>query len=107
MSRAGNSGLPLEVTPAYLPPWRPSFMGWIARFIGILVIAASFLLNIVLLVILIFIAGKRAEEPNVREVLETQAAVLVGNTPEEFRIFIREESAKYAKIVQVTGVKVK
>jgi tripartite-type tricarboxylate transporter receptor subunit TctC len=47
------------------------------------------------------------KEPKVREVLETQAAVLVGNTPEEFRIFIREESAKYAKIVQVTGVKVK
>jgi protease-4 len=68
MSRASNSGLPLEVTPAYLPPRRPSFMGWIARFIGILVIAASFLFNIVLLVILIFIAGKRAEEPNVREV---------------------------------------
>jgi tripartite-type tricarboxylate transporter receptor subunit TctC len=47
------------------------------------------------------------KEPKVREVLETQAAVLVGNTPEEFRIFIREESAKYAKIIQVTGVKVK
>ena len=47
------------------------------------------------------------KEPKVREVLETQAAILVGNTPEEFRIFIREESAKYAKIVQLTGVKVK
>jgi tripartite-type tricarboxylate transporter receptor subunit TctC len=45
------------------------------------------------------------KDPKVREVLETQAAVLVGNTPEEFRIFIREESEKYAKIVRVTGVK--
>jgi len=43
----------------------------------------------------------------VREILTNQAAVLVGNTPAEFRDFIRAESEKYAKIVQLTGVKVK
>jgi protease IV len=67
MSSAGNSGQPLEVTPAYPAPRRPSFAGWIVRFIGTLVIVASFLLNIVLLVALIFAAGMRGEEANVRE----------------------------------------
>jgi tripartite-type tricarboxylate transporter receptor subunit TctC len=47
------------------------------------------------------------QDPRVREVLKTQAAVPVGNTPAEFRDFIRSESAKYAKIVELTGVKVK
>ena len=47
------------------------------------------------------------KDAKVREVLETQAAVPVGNTPNEFRAFIRDESAKYKKIVQLTGVKVK
>jgi tripartite-type tricarboxylate transporter receptor subunit TctC len=43
----------------------------------------------------------------VRAVLETQAAEPVGNTPAEFRDFIRAEAAKYEKIVALTGVKVK
>src|SRR5215204_5496831 len=47
------------------------------------------------------------KDAKVREVLETQAAVPVGNTPDQFRAFIQAESAKYAKIVQLTGVKVK
>jgi tripartite-type tricarboxylate transporter receptor subunit TctC len=46
-------------------------------------------------------------DPQVREVLNTQAAEPVGNTPAEFREFIRAESAKYAKIVELTGVKIK
>jgi len=46
-------------------------------------------------------------DPKLRDALETQAAVPVGNTPGEFRDFIRSESAKYAKIVELTGVKTK
>jgi tripartite-type tricarboxylate transporter receptor subunit TctC len=47
------------------------------------------------------------KDPQVRDILMTQAAEPVGNTPAEFRDFIRAESAKYAKIVELTGVKVK
>jgi len=47
------------------------------------------------------------KDAQVRDVLITQAAEPVGNTPAEFRDFIRVESAKYAKIVALTGVKVK
>jgi tripartite-type tricarboxylate transporter receptor subunit TctC len=46
-------------------------------------------------------------DPQVRAVLETQAAEPVGSTPTEFRDFIRGEVAKYGKIVAITGVKVK
>jgi tripartite-type tricarboxylate transporter receptor subunit TctC len=47
------------------------------------------------------------QEPQVRDILMTQAAEAVGNTPAEFGEFIRVESAKYKKIVDLTGVKVK
>ena len=47
------------------------------------------------------------QDPKVREVLETQAAVPVGNTPAEFRAFIRSESTKYARIIELTGIRVK
>jgi len=47
------------------------------------------------------------QDPQVQGVLKTQAAEPVGNTPAEFRDFIRAESAKYAKIVQLTGLKMK
>jgi tripartite-type tricarboxylate transporter receptor subunit TctC len=47
------------------------------------------------------------QDPQVRSVLQTQAAEPVGNTPTEFRDFIRAEAAKYQKIVAITGVKVK
>jgi tripartite-type tricarboxylate transporter receptor subunit TctC len=47
------------------------------------------------------------KDPQVREILQSQAAEPVGNTPAEFGQFIRAESAKYAKIVQLTGVTVK
>ena len=43
----------------------------------------------------------------VREILESQAADPVGDTPAEFGQFIQDESAKYAKIVALTGVQVK
>jgi tripartite-type tricarboxylate transporter receptor subunit TctC len=44
------------------------------------------------------------KDPKVRDVLEKQAAVPVGDTPAEFRDFMRAESAKYAEIVKLTGV---
>jgi len=47
------------------------------------------------------------QDPQVQEILATQAAVPVGNTAAEFRDFIRAESERYAKIVQLTGVTVK
>lgn len=53
------------------------------------------------------VAIEALKDAKVREVLETQAAVPVGNTPEQFRDFIHEELVKYKKIVQLTGVKVK
>jgi tripartite-type tricarboxylate transporter receptor subunit TctC len=46
-------------------------------------------------------------DPRVQEVLKTQAAEPVGNTPAEFREFIRVEAARYAKIIQATGIKAK
>jgi len=46
-------------------------------------------------------------DPQVRDILQGQAAEPVGNTPAEFGKFIRAESAKYARIVELTGVKVK
>jgi tripartite-type tricarboxylate transporter receptor subunit TctC len=45
--------------------------------------------------------------PDVRAVLKSQAAEPVGDTPVEFSQFIKDESAKYAKIVAATGVTMK
>ena len=47
------------------------------------------------------------KDSQMREVVMSQAAEPVGNTPTEFRDFIRAESVKYAKIVALTGIKVK
>jgi len=47
------------------------------------------------------------QDSQVREALKTQAAEAVGNTQAEFRDFIRVESAKYARIVELTGIRVK
>jgi tripartite-type tricarboxylate transporter receptor subunit TctC len=46
-------------------------------------------------------------DPRVKEVLTTQAAQPVGDTPAEFHDFIRAEAAKYKRIVELTGVKLK
>lgn len=45
--------------------------------------------------------------PGVREILKSQAAEPVGNTPGQFSQFIKDESAKYGKIVALTGIKMK
>ena len=51
--------------------------------------------------------GGSVEGSQVREILVTQAAEPVGNTPDEFRDFIRAEAEKYARIVELAGLKVK
>lgn len=43
--------------------------------------------------------------PEVKEKLTAQGAVLVGNTPEEFTAYIKNETAKWAKLVQSSGAK--
>jgi tripartite-type tricarboxylate transporter receptor subunit TctC len=47
------------------------------------------------------------KDAQVREILMAQAAEPVGNTPAEFREFIRAEIAKYARVVELTGVTIK
>jgi tripartite-type tricarboxylate transporter receptor subunit TctC len=44
--------------------------------------------------------------PEVKEKLSAQGAVLVGGTPEQFTAFVRDEIAKWAKVVQAAGIKV-
>jgi tripartite-type tricarboxylate transporter receptor subunit TctC len=46
------------------------------------------------------------KDEQVRKILESQAAVAVGNTSEEFRKFILDEAARYKKIVEITHVKI-
>jgi tripartite-type tricarboxylate transporter receptor subunit TctC len=51
------------------------------------------------------VAVAAVNDAYMRDILMTQAAEPVGNTSAEFRDFIRAESAKYAKIVEFTGIK--
>jgi tripartite-type tricarboxylate transporter receptor subunit TctC len=44
--------------------------------------------------------------PEVQEKLSAQGAVLVGDTPEQFAAFVRDEIAKWAKVVETAGIKV-
>ena len=43
--------------------------------------------------------------PQVREKLTPLGAILVGNTPDEFRAYILSEEAKWAEVVRVSGAK--
>jgi tripartite-type tricarboxylate transporter receptor subunit TctC len=52
-------------------------------------------------------SSEALQDSQVREILVGQAAEPVGNTPEQFRDFIRAEAAKYAKVVRLTGVAIK
>ena len=45
------------------------------------------------------------QDDKVRHLLEAQALEIVGDTPAEFSAFIRAESDKYGKIIEITGVK--
>jgi tripartite-type tricarboxylate transporter receptor subunit TctC len=47
------------------------------------------------------------KDAQVREIFLAQAAEPVGNTPAEFREFIRAEIAKYARVVELTGITMK
>jgi tripartite-type tricarboxylate transporter receptor subunit TctC len=47
------------------------------------------------------------QDAQVRDVLTTQVAEPVGNTPVEYREFIQTEAAKYLAIIKLTGVSVK
>lgn len=47
------------------------------------------------------------KDPKVQSILASQAAVPVGDTPAEFRAFIRGEAAKYARIVEITHLQLK
>jgi tripartite-type tricarboxylate transporter receptor subunit TctC len=42
--------------------------------------------------------------PDIKDRLTSQGAILVGNTPEEFAAFLRNEMATAAKIVKAAGM---
>jgi tripartite-type tricarboxylate transporter receptor subunit TctC len=44
--------------------------------------------------------------PAVRQMLEADANVVIGNTPAEAREFVRNEIAKWARVVRIAGVRV-
>jgi len=44
--------------------------------------------------------------PEIRQRLEASGVALVGNTPEEFHAVIRQETAKWGKVVRAGGIKV-
>ena len=43
--------------------------------------------------------------PDVKEKLASQGAILIGDTPEEFSAYLRDEIAKWAKVVKASGAK--
>jgi tripartite-type tricarboxylate transporter receptor subunit TctC len=49
--------------------------------------------------------ARAARDPDMRRRLEEQGAEPVGNTPEEFNALLREEVAKWAEVVKVSGAK--
>jgi len=49
---------------------------------------------------------KVVRTPEMKAQLELQGYDPVGSTPAEFATFIRAESAKYAKVVKLSGAKV-
>jgi tripartite-type tricarboxylate transporter receptor subunit TctC len=49
---------------------------------------------------------KALKQPDTKERLATLGAEAVGNSPEEFRVFIKDEIVKWAKVVKAAGLKV-
>jgi len=58
-------------------------------------------------IIAVLAAGvaRAAKDPEVRKRLEEQGGEPVGGTPEEFAALLREEVAKWAEVVKVSGAK--
>ena len=50
--------------------------------------------------------ARAARSPDVRQRLGEQGADPVGNTPEEFSKMLKEEIAKYAEVIKISGAKV-
>ena len=50
--------------------------------------------------------ARAAKDPATREALRKQGADAVGNTPAEFNAYLREEYARWAEVVKVSGAKV-
>ncbi len=50
-------------------------------------------------------AVEAMRDPDVKEKLSSQGAILVGDTPEQFRAFIDSEIKKWAKVIADAGVK--
>jgi tripartite-type tricarboxylate transporter receptor subunit TctC len=50
------------------------------------------------------LATKAMTDPAVKDKLAQQGATLVGDTPEHFRQFIADETAKWAKVIRESGV---
>jgi tripartite-type tricarboxylate transporter receptor subunit TctC len=48
---------------------------------------------------------KAIAEPDVKQRLLAQAIDPVGNTPEEFAAYVKSEIVKWAKVLQLAGVK--
>ena len=49
--------------------------------------------------------GKIINQPDVRERILSEGAEPVGSTPEQFRVFMLADLAKWAKIVKESGAK--
>jgi len=49
---------------------------------------------------------KVVNTPDIRQRLEASGVALVGNTPEEFNAVIRQETAKWAKVVRAGNIKI-
>jgi tripartite-type tricarboxylate transporter receptor subunit TctC len=50
--------------------------------------------------------ARAARDPATREVLRKQGAEAVGNTPDQFNAYLREEQARWSEVVKVSGAKV-
>jgi tripartite-type tricarboxylate transporter receptor subunit TctC len=49
--------------------------------------------------------ARALRNPDLRERFASEGAEPVGNTPEEFAVFVRAEYARYARVVKEAGVK--
>ena len=52
------------------------------------------------------IAAILARSPDVRGPIEASGAKVVGGTPEEFAAYVRQEIAKWKKVIATSGVKI-